>query len=139
MSFLISTQISLKFPSKVVIDNKSASCHWLNTDMVDHYGDVIIGAIASQITNLTIIYSTVHSDGDQRKHHSSTSLAFVRGIHRELVNSPHKWPVTRQMFPFDDVIMGRCSIGLFSLSHCFAKQSYCTPFQAPGLGGVNIR
>ena len=42
---------------------------------------------------------------DQRKRQSSASLAFVRGIHRWPVNSPHKWPVTRQMFPFDDVIM----------------------------------
>ena len=72
-----------------------------------HYGDVIMGAIASQITSLTIVYSTVYSDADQRKHQSSASLAFVRGIHRGPVNSPHKWPVTRQMFPFDDVIMAR--------------------------------
>ena len=42
---------------------------------------------------------------DQRKHQSSASLAFVRGIHRWPVNSPHKWPVTRKMFPFDDVVM----------------------------------
>ena len=42
---------------------------------------------------------------DQRKHQSSASLAFVRGIHQGPVNSPHKWPVTRKMFPFDDVIM----------------------------------
>ena len=61
--------------------------------------------IASQITSLTIVYSTVYSDEDQRKHQSSASLAFVRGIHRGPVNSPHKWPVTRKMFPFDDVIM----------------------------------
>ena len=40
-----------------------------------------------------------------RKHQSSASLAFVRGIHRGPVNSPHKWPVTRKMFPLDDVIM----------------------------------
>ena len=33
------------------------------------------------------------------------SLAFVRGIHRGPVNSQHKRPVTRKMFPFDDVIM----------------------------------
>ena len=45
------------------------------------------------------------SGTDQRKHQSSASLAFVRGIHRRPVNSPHKWPVTRKMFPFDDVIM----------------------------------
>ena len=70
-----------------------------------HYGDVIMGAIASQITSLTIVYSTVHSDADQRKHQSSASLAFVWGIHQGPVNSPHKWPVTRKMFPFDDVII----------------------------------
>ena len=58
-----------------------------------------MGAVASQITSLTIVYSTVNSDADQRKHQSSTPLAFVRGIHRGPVNSPHKWPVTRKMFP----------------------------------------
>ena len=42
-----------------------------------------MGAIASQITSLTIVYSTVYSDADQRKHQSSASLAFVRGIHRD--------------------------------------------------------
>ena len=47
----------------------------------------------------------LYSGADQRKHRSSASLAFVRGIHRGPVNSPHKWPVTRKMFPFDDVIM----------------------------------
>ena len=64
-----------------------------------------MSAIASQITSLTIVYSIVYSDADQRKHQSSASLAFVRGIHRWSVNSPHKRPVTRKMFPFDDVIM----------------------------------
>ena len=52
-----------------------------------HYSDVILGVIASQITSLTIVYSTVYSDADQRKHQSSASLAFVRGIHRGPVNS----------------------------------------------------
>ena len=75
------------------------------TEVLIHYGDVMMGAIASQITSLTIVYSTVYSDADQRKHQSSASLAYVRGIHRGSVNSPHKWPVTRKMFPFDDVIM----------------------------------
>ena len=68
-----------------------------------------MGSIASQITSLTIVYSTVYSDAVQRKHQSPASLAFVRGIHRRPVrspvNSPHKWPVTRKMFPFDNVIM----------------------------------
>ena len=70
-----------------------------------HYGDVIMGVIASQITSLTTVYSTVYSDADQRKHQSSASLAFVRVIYRWPMNSPHKWPVTRKMFPFDGVIM----------------------------------
>ena len=71
-----------------------------------------MGAIASQITSLTIVYSIVYSDGDQRKHQSSASLAFVRGIHRGPVNFPHKWPVTRKMFPFDDVIMQMDKYGI---------------------------
>ena len=70
-----------------------------------HYTDVIMRAIASQITSLTSVYSTVYSDADKRKHQSSASLAFVRGIHRGPVNSLHKWSVTRKMFRFDDVIM----------------------------------
>ena len=44
-------------------------------------------------------------NADQRKYQSSASLAFVRGIHRSPVNSPHKWPVTRKMFPFNCVIL----------------------------------
>ena len=76
------------------------TCRWHRCQF-GHYGDVIMGAIASQITSLTIIYSTDYSDADQRKHQSSASMAFVRGIHRGPVNSPHKWPVTQKMFPFD--------------------------------------
>ena len=75
-----------------------------------HYNDVIMGAMTSQITSLTIVYSTVYSDADQRKHQSSASLAFVRGIQRWPVNSPHKGPVTRKMFPLGDVIMGMCLV-----------------------------
>ena len=74
-------------------------------NVLQHYGDVIMGAIASQITSFTIVYSTIYSDADQRNHQSSASLAFVRGIHQGPVNSPQKRPVTRTMFPFDDVIM----------------------------------
>ena len=54
--------------------------------------------MASQITSLTIVCSTVYSGANHRKHQSSTSLAFVWGIHRWPVNSPHKWPATRKMF-----------------------------------------
>ena len=103
-----------------------------------HYGDAIMGAISSQITSLTIVYSTVYSDADQRKHQSSASLAFVWPV-----NSPHKWPVTRKMFPFDDVIIQNaylvvygfkifCEIskGTFEISHkiwnpYFTKYAFC--------------
>ena len=68
--------------------------------VIRHYSDVIMSVMVSQITSLTI-----YSGTDQRKQQSSTSLAFVWGIHRSPVNSPHKWPVTWKMFPFDDVIM----------------------------------
>ena len=65
---------------------------------ISHY--VIMSAMASQITSLTIVYSSVYWGADQRKHQSPASLAFVRGIHRWPVNSPHKGQVTRKLFPF---------------------------------------
>ena len=70
-----------------------------------HYCEVIMGEMASQITSLTNVYSAVYSGADQRKHQSSPSLACARGIHRWPVNSPHKWPVMRKMFPLDDLII----------------------------------
>ena len=66
-----------------------------------HYCDVIMSAMASQITDVSFVYSTVCSGADQSKHQSSASLVFVRGIHRWPMTSPHKGPVTRKMFPFD--------------------------------------
>ena len=70
-----------------------------------HYSDVIMVTMASQITSLSNVYSNVYSGADQRKYQSSASLAFVRGIHRWPGYSTHKSPVTRKMFPFDDVII----------------------------------
>ena len=106
--------------------------------MHHHYTDVIMGTMTSQITSLTTVYSTVFSGADQRKHQSSASLAFVLGIHRGPVNSPHKWPVTRKMFPFDDVIMiSMIFLGL-SLQHSHTKlRVFCqlhvwpTPYRCP--------
>ena len=63
-----------------------------------------MGAIASQITSLTIVYSIVYSDADQRNIKAPRDWP-VCGNSPGPVNSPHKWPVTRKMFPFDDVIM----------------------------------
>ena len=85
--------MGIAIPGKTVFLIETAP--WFSQEWV-HYNDVIMGAMASQITSLTIVYSTVYSDADQRKHQSSASLAFVQGIHRGLVNSPHKWPVTRK-------------------------------------------
>ena len=73
-----------------------------------HYSDVKMGPM------VPIVYLTVDSGADQRKHQNSASLAFVRGIHRWPVNSPHKWPVTRKKFPFDDVIILEAHTTVFS-------------------------
>ena len=70
-----------------------------------HYNDVIMSVKGPRITSLTIVYSSVYPGAYQRKHKSSASLAFVRGIHRWPMNSPHKGPVTRKTVPFDDVII----------------------------------
>ena len=81
------------------------TCLILFTFAAIHYDDVIMTMLASHITSLTVVYSIVYSGVNIRKHQSSASLAFVLEIHRGPVNFPHKWPVTRKMFPFDDVIM----------------------------------
>ena len=80
---------------------------WDPNFVITHYSDVIMSTVASQITSLTIVYLIICSGADQTKHQSSTSLAFVRGIHQGLVKSTHKGTVTRKMFdfPFADVIM----------------------------------
>ena len=93
--FTVSSYISLTGDWSLCIHVKTAP----------HYNYVITGTVASQITSLTIVYSTVYSDADQRKHQSSASLAVVRGIHRGPVNSPYKWQVTRIMFPILRVTM----------------------------------
>ena len=68
------------------------------------YSNVVMSAMASQITGVSIVLATLCSGADQRKHQTSASLVFVREFTGD-VNSPHKGPVTRKMFPFDDVIM----------------------------------
>ena len=78
---------------------------WITDYDHTHYNDGIMGSIACQIKSLPIVNSAVYSGAHQRKHQRPASLAFVRGIHRGPVKSPHKWPVTRNMFLFDDVIM----------------------------------
>ena len=99
-----------------------------------HYNDVIMGMMASQITRFTIVYSTVFSGTDQRIHQRSTSLAFVWGIHRWLLNSQHKWPVMQKMFPLDDIIMNILTathdrlVCCFNFLHsCIYSVNICVP------------
>ena len=116
--------------------------------------------MASQITSLTLVYTTVYSGADQRKHQSPASLAFVWGIHRWPVNSPHKWPVTRKMFSLDDVIMidRECAHGFGLLGfisavsyidgefckckiHCFYADTGAITWwihECPSIDGVNM-
>ena len=72
-----------------------------------HYVDVIMTTMASQITSLTVVYSIVYSGTDQKKTSKLRVTGLCAGNSPGPVNSPHKGPVTRKMFPFDDVIMGK--------------------------------
>ena len=99
-----------------------------------------MGAMASQITSLTIVYSTVYSGAGQSKHQSSASLAFLWGIRP--VNSPHKWPVTRKMFPFDDVIMSWYGNGFGITGHLLWEsndQQWIPPTKCQYCGTLMIR
>ena len=70
-----------------------------------HYNDIIMGTMASQTTSLTIVHSSVYSGADKRKHQSSASLTFVRGIQPVTSEFPAQMASNAEMFPFDDVIM----------------------------------
>ena len=110
--------VSKRGPRCQVNENRSDSEHSSDTPYFAFAGE-LVGACCDyweencplqwryndQITSLAIVYSTAYSGAEQRKHQSPGSLAFVRGIHRWPMNTPHKEPVTRQLFPFDDVII----------------------------------
>ena len=78
----------------------------------EQYSDVIMSAMASQITGVSIVCPTACSGANQRKRQSPASLAFVRGIYR--------WPVARKKFPFDDVIMNYVILVAFKSAHSIA-------------------
>ena len=81
IAFIVTSPFNLVFVgSEVRISNRykiyqAARCH-------SHYTDVIMSAMTSQITGVSIVYSTIYSVTDQRKHQNSASLAFMWGIHR---------------------------------------------------------
>ena len=93
--------VNLLILAKRASNAERCPCH----DAITHYNDVIMSVMTSQITSLAIVYLIIYSRRRSNKTSKSASLAFVRGIHRGPVNSPHKRQVTRKMFPFDDVIM----------------------------------
>ena len=93
----------------VITDDNDHVMKYTHSFVGLHCDDDIMDAIASQITSLTIVYSTVYSEADQRKHP---------------VNSPHKWPVTRKMFPFDDVIMIKAYILWYKSLHLIRWSLY---------------
>ena len=100
-----------------------------------HYNDAIMSAIASQITGLTIVYSIIYSDEDLRKHQSSASLAFVPGIHRWSVKSPHKRPVTRKCF---HLMMSSWFNGIAVIFHNLWISSCIAPVWTVSWYGVSV-
>ena len=91
---LLSGYLLLRPRAELVPDRQQLPCS-LDTC---HYDGVIVGVIASQITSLTLftqpfIPTQIKEDIKAPRHWPLCG------------ESPHKWPVTRKMFPFDDVIM----------------------------------
>ena len=76
-----------------------------------HYSDVIMSAMTSQTSSFLVVYSTVCSGADHKKHQHSVSIVFVGVIHPGPANSPHKGPIMRKMLPFDYVIIDlKCEV-----------------------------
>ena len=107
--------------------------HGVCTSVGVHYNDFIITTMASQIA-ASRLFTQPFIMRRSKKHQSSASLAFVRGIHRWPVNSPHKGSVTRKMFPFDDVII-RTAICLCEFTVNFRRDPTKRPkgFFCPGI------
>ena len=129
ISFIVSVFFSQCIFAVLVIFSHCSLCRQMvilfSHNWLLHYSDVIMSTMASQVTSLTIVYTTVYSGADQRKHQSSASLAFVRGIHWWLVNSPHKWPVTRK------------NVSIWWRHHENLHLTSCHPFVREGYFKVN--
>ena len=104
-------------------------------EYLNHYSDVTMCAMASQITSLAIVYSAVYSGADQRKHQSSASLAFVRGFHRWPVNFPLKGPVTRKCFHL--MTSSWCMIKLLGINW-FIHLNLHSPSRCLGLYHITV-
>ena len=108
---LAALQKSIRWrPWPVILVAKVEICDYGVGEVSGHYNDSLMSVMVSQITSLTICYSTVYSSVYQRKHQIASSLAFSD---QWPVNSSHKQAVTRKMFPFDDAIMYTSGTGYY--------------------------
>ena len=92
-----------------------------------HDCDAVMSAMASQITGASIVYITVCWGAEQRKYRNSAPLAFVRGIHRWPVNSPHKGSLTRKIFPSSYRIKN-VPVYAMPLTWCVRTASFCDKY-----------
>ena len=101
-----------------MINHNLGWCNFIGRaqDITSQYKDVIMSAMASKTTGFSIVCLSVYSGTDQRKHQTSTSLAFVRGIHRWLVDFPHKWQLM-----LENVSIWWRHRGKISLKNTFVK------------------
>ena len=98
-----------------------------------HYSDVIMSAVVPQITSLTIVYSTVYSGADQRKHQNSASLVSVQGIHRLPMNSQHKGPIICSHLMTSSYLDNKNSDKFTIFASHMIKKWHLTSPQATGL------
>ena len=92
--------------------------------LMNHYNDVIMSSIASQITSLTVVYLNAYSDADQRKHQSSVWLAFVWGIHRDRWIPRTKGQLRGKCFHLmTSSCMNECGLFQCHLTHRFRRTS----------------
>ena len=85
------------------------------------FSHIIMSAMSSQVTGVSIVYSNVCSGADQRQHSSSASLTFVRVVHRYPVKSPHKRPLTRKCF---HLMTSLCGCPLLCMTKGYFELNY---------------
>ena len=133
--------MSIKYLSLFVTPNSWYITVIVSKLLTRHYCDVMISAMASQITRVSVVCTTGCLGADQRKHQSYASLAFVKGIYCWPVNSPHKGTVTRKTFLSDDVIMETLYSSLFrvmyEVSFLSSHSDKCTVFVITALNGMS--
>ena len=103
---------------------------WFKYTSRDYYIDVIMTTMASQITSLTVVYLTVYSAADQRKHQSAVSLAFVWGIHRDRWIPCTKGQLHGKCFHLMTSSCTKCIILLYLFHELVPSKHYSVSFIA---------